>query len=185
MNDAYFFPFSDQLLQWSSPVNNRLLLEAGIWHHQETWGGSISPFNLADPLAIGVTDNNPHDADARLHAADHTTITGASASAYTPSHNPNTRTNFAASYVTGSHAFKTGIDFALGRARRLDRLDRAVQLRRQSRSPPTARVGIPVPHDAEPAHRRLHRSAGSRMVNGGLTTPDDHLQSRASSVRRS
>src|SRR6185295_14074454 len=59
LNSSYFFPFSDQLLQWSSPVNNRLLLEAGIWHHQETWGGSISPFNLTDPLAIGVTDNNP------------------------------------------------------------------------------------------------------------------------------
>ena len=38
LNDAYFFPFSDQLVQWSSPVNNRLLLEAGMWHHQETWG---------------------------------------------------------------------------------------------------------------------------------------------------
>jgi len=31
LNDAYFFPFSDQLLQWSPPVNNRLLLEAGVW----------------------------------------------------------------------------------------------------------------------------------------------------------
>ena len=30
---------------------------------------------------------------------------------FTPSHNPNTRTNFAASYVTGSHAFKAGEDF--------------------------------------------------------------------------
>ncbi len=36
-------------------------------------------------------------------------MTGA---AYTPSHNPNTRTNFAASYVTGSHAFKAGGDFS-------------------------------------------------------------------------
>ena len=37
---------------------------------------------------------------------------GVVGAAYTPSHNPNTRTNFAASYVTGSHAFKTGIDLA-------------------------------------------------------------------------
>ena len=51
LNDAYFFPFSDQLLQWSAPVSNRLLLEAGLWHHQETWGGAISPFDLVDPLA--------------------------------------------------------------------------------------------------------------------------------------
>ena len=39
--------------------SNRLLLEAGLWHHQETWGMDISPFDVVDPLAIGITDNNP------------------------------------------------------------------------------------------------------------------------------
>ena len=39
----YFFPFSDQLVQWSSPVSNKLLLEAGFWHHQETWGMTSRP----------------------------------------------------------------------------------------------------------------------------------------------
>ena len=36
--DTYFFPFSDNLVQWSSPVSNKFLLEAGFWRHQETWG---------------------------------------------------------------------------------------------------------------------------------------------------
>src|SRR5436190_9406290 len=35
---TYFFPFSDNLIQWSAPQTNRLLLEAGFWRHQETWG---------------------------------------------------------------------------------------------------------------------------------------------------
>jgi hypothetical protein len=118
LNDAYFYPFSDQLLQWSSPVTNRLLFEAGMWHHQETWGGSISAPNLTDPLAINVTDNQPQSVTpgytqliTNFHGRGGT-IAGVPAAAYTPSHNPNTRTNFATSYVTGSHAFKTGLDFS-------------------------------------------------------------------------
>ena len=39
LNESYFFPFSDNLVQWSAPMTNRLLLEAGFWRHQETWGG--------------------------------------------------------------------------------------------------------------------------------------------------
>jgi hypothetical protein len=111
LNESYFYPFSDQLVQWSSPVTNRLLFEAGMWHHQETWGGSISPSNLTDPLAIPVTDLQPQTLTpdyVQLITSYH----GRLGPAFTPSHNPNTRTNFATSYVTGSHAFKTGIDFA-------------------------------------------------------------------------
>jgi hypothetical protein len=111
LNDSYFFPFSDQLLQWSAPASSRLLLEAGIWHHQETWGGSISPFNLADPLAVGVTDSNPQTLTPNYVQLINN-YHGRVGAAYTPSHNPNTRTNFAASYVTGSHAFRTGVDLA-------------------------------------------------------------------------
>ncbi|MEP7308435.1 MAG: carboxypeptidase-like regulatory domain-containing protein [Acidobacteriota bacterium] len=108
---GYFFPFSDQLVQWSSPVNNRLLLEAGMWHHQETWGMDIAPFTAVDPLAIGVTDNNPQSLTPGYVQLVNN-YRGVVGAAYTPSHNPNTRTNFAASYVTGSHAFKTGVDLA-------------------------------------------------------------------------
>ena len=166
LNDAYFFPFSDQLLQWSSPVNNRLLLEAGIWHHQETWGGSISPFNLADPLAIGVTDNNPSVTPGYTQLV--TNYHGRVGSAYTPSHNPNTRTNFAASYVTGSHAFKAGMDFAW--AERGAWTGSVVPYSYVVSTVTPGKVGIPVPTTLS------LRSDGCndplvRQVNGGLTTP--------------
>ena len=59
LNDSYFFPFSDNLVQWSAPMTNRLLLEAGFWRHQETWGSRRADSDIADPLAVGVTDNNP------------------------------------------------------------------------------------------------------------------------------
>jgi hypothetical protein len=106
---TYFFPFSDQLVQWSAPETNRLLLDAAFWHHQETWGSRRADSTLVDPLAVGVTDNNPFQAisgytqliqnyHGRVGATD------------TPSHNPNYRMNFNASYVTGAHSFKTGFD---------------------------------------------------------------------------
>ena len=109
LNTTYFFPFSDNLVQWSAPQTNRLLLEAGFWRHQETWGGRRADFDIVDPLAVGVTDNNPvtqvpgyvqliQNYHGRVGATD------------TASHNPNYRGNFAMSYVTGAHAFKTGMD---------------------------------------------------------------------------
>jgi hypothetical protein len=109
LNTTYFFPFSDNLLQWTQTTTNRLLLEAGAWRHQETWGGRRADASIADPLAVGVTDNNPRtlvpgyvqliqNYHGRVGATD------------TPSHNPNYRGNFAMSYVTGSHSFKTGVD---------------------------------------------------------------------------
>jgi Carboxypeptidase regulatory-like domain len=111
LNESYFFPFSDQMVTWSSPVNNRLLLEAGVWHHQETWGGSILPYNQADPLAIGITDLNPSPTLTPSYIQLVNNYHGRVGSDFTPSHNPNTRTNFSVSYVTGSHAFKFGEDF--------------------------------------------------------------------------
>ena len=106
---TYFFPFSDNLVQWSMPATNRMLFEAGFWRHQETWGNRRADSDLVDPLAVGVTDNNPQtlvpgyvqfiqNYHGRVGATD------------TASHNPNYRGNFAMSYVTGAHSFKTGID---------------------------------------------------------------------------
>jgi hypothetical protein len=106
---TYFFPFSDNLIQWSSPVSNHFLLESGFWRHQETWGNRRADESIADPLAVGITDNNPqtlvpgyvqliNNYHGRVGATD------------TGSHNPNYRGNFAASYVTGSHALKAGMD---------------------------------------------------------------------------
>jgi hypothetical protein len=106
---TYFFPFSDNLIQWSAPQTNHLLLEAGFWRHQETWGNRRADSSIVDPLAVGVTDNNPQtlvpgyvqfiqNYHGRVGATD------------TASHNPNYRGNFNASYVTGTHAFKSGFD---------------------------------------------------------------------------
>jgi hypothetical protein len=113
LNYGYFFPFSDQLLNWSAPITNKLLLEAGVWHHQETWGGAVAPFDQVDPLAIGVTDTAPVaqlSGYTQLITQYHGRV--GNAGAYTPSHNPNTRGSFAVSYVTGQHQFKTGFDLA-------------------------------------------------------------------------
>jgi hypothetical protein len=109
LNTTYFFPFSDNLIQWSRPHTNRLLLDAAFWRHQETWGSRRADDSIADPLAIGITDNNPQtlvpgyvqliqNYHGRVGATD------------TPSHNPNYRGNFNVSYVTGSHSWKTGFD---------------------------------------------------------------------------
>ena len=106
---TYFFPFSDNLVQWSAPQTNRLLLEAGFWRHQETWGNRRADSDIVDPLAVGITDNNPQtlvpdyvqfiqNYHGRVGATD------------TASHNPNWRSNFNLSYVTGSHSLKTGFD---------------------------------------------------------------------------
>ncbi|MEO8260120.1 MAG: TonB-dependent receptor [Acidobacteriota bacterium] len=165
---GYFFPFSDQLLQWSSPVSNRLLLEAGVWHHQETWGSDISPFDVVDPLAIGITDNNPQSTTANYVQLVNN-YHGVVGAAYTPSHNPNTRTNFAASYVTGSHAFKSGFDLAW--AERGAWTGSVVPYSYVvSTLANNGRGGLPVPTSL------TLRSDGcldplARQVNGGVTVP--------------
>jgi Carboxypeptidase regulatory-like domain len=106
---TYFFPFSDNLVQWSSPMTNRLLFEAAFWRHQETWGSRQADTTIADPLAVGVTDNNPQTlvpGYAQLIQNYH----GRVGATDTGSHNPNYRGNFNVSYVTGSHAVKAGFD---------------------------------------------------------------------------
>jgi hypothetical protein len=175
LNDAYFFPFSDQLLQWSSPVSNKLLLEAGVWHHQETWGGSISPFNLADPLAIGLTDTSPAAIGSTSLSATpgYTQLIqnyhGRVGAAYTPSHNPNTRTNFAGSYVTGSHAFKAGLDF--GWAERGAWTGTVVPYSYSiSTLANNGKGGLPVPTSLT-LNANGCQDPLARQVSGGLTIP--------------
>src|SRR5215831_501284 len=106
---TYFFPFSDNLLQWSSPRTNRLLLDAAFWRHQETWGNRMADSSITDPLSVGITDLAPVSSVPgytqliqNYHGHVGATDTG--------SHNPNYRGNFNVSYVTGSHTFKTGFD---------------------------------------------------------------------------
>ena len=52
---AAFDPFWDLLVEWSSPVTSRLLLEAAVFHHNETWGQLPAPTTMVDPGLEGVT----------------------------------------------------------------------------------------------------------------------------------
>jgi len=106
---TYFFPFSDNLVQWSSPLTNKFLLEAAFWRHQETWGNRQADTSIADPLAVGVTDNAPFS-QVPGYTQLVTNYHGRVGATDTGSHNPNYRGNFNASYVTGSHSFKAGFD---------------------------------------------------------------------------
>jgi hypothetical protein len=109
LNTTYFFPFSDNLVQWSAPQTNRLLLEAGFWRHQETWGNRRADADIVDPLAVGITDNNPVT-QVPGYVQLITNYHGRVGATDTASHNPNYRGNFNLSYVTGAHSFKTGFD---------------------------------------------------------------------------
>jgi len=139
---GYFFPFSDQLVQWSSPMTNRLLLEAGYWRHQETWGSKRAPNDIVDPLAVGITDNNPRSlvpGYTQLIQNYHGRV-GFTDSA---SHNPNYRSNFNLSYVTGSHSFKTGFD--LNGASRWSDISSVVPYSLVVNTLPTNGVGVGIP----------------------------------------
>jgi hypothetical protein len=105
MTNAFVFdPFNDTWAEWSSPVTNRLLLEASIFRHGETWGNTPAPADLVDPNAVGVFDLAPPPGQII------NTYHGVFGNAATPSTNPNYRSRFALSYITGSHTFKTGFD---------------------------------------------------------------------------
>ena len=116
--------------------------------------------DVADPLAVGVTDNNPQtlvpgyvqliqNYHGRVGATD------------TPSHNPNYRGNFAVSYVTGAHSFKTGID--LNGATRWADTGSVVPYSYvvSTLANNGVGLGIPVADHPHAALGRLHRSAAS------------------------
>ena len=105
-NSGIFYPFSDQWGEWTAPVTNKLLLEAAIFRHQETWGGVPAPFDLVDPVSVGVFEVAP---PPRQIVTIYHGVVGPVA---LMSHNPNVRSRFALSYITGSHALKTGVDQA-------------------------------------------------------------------------
>lgn len=106
---AEFYDFDTTLYQgtWNSPVNAKLLLEAGASHM--AWGYTNFPTpEVGDPLnTVSVTE---------------LTITGVDVSrpylynsrSFNWTKNPRDAQRFSASYVTGSHAFKMGIQAAQG-----------------------------------------------------------------------
>ena len=85
---------------WTAPVTNRLLFEAGALYQLNEWGWF--PYENQNPLAIGLTEQT----------------TGinfkARASGYRRNFNDTLRYRVAASYVTGAQAFKVGFSDSTG-----------------------------------------------------------------------
>jgi hypothetical protein len=99
-------------MDWSSPVSNRLLLEASGIHRVERWGGmhlregkQDAPANLPSGI-ISITDNpNPITGGS---------LTYRSAAEFNNSWNWNIHYRAAVSYITGTHNFKVGFNNAYG-----------------------------------------------------------------------
>jgi hypothetical protein len=97
---------------WSSPVSNRLLLEASAIHRVERWGGmhlqegKQGNLESLTPGIISVTDNpNPVTGGS---------LTYRSAAEFNNSWNWNIHYRAAVSYITGTHNFKVGFNNAYG-----------------------------------------------------------------------
>jgi hypothetical protein len=97
---------------WSSPVNNSLLLEASAIHRVERWGqmdqrtGKLGNIDGLTPGMTSVTDNpNPVTGSSLTYRA---------AAQFNNSWNWNLHYRGAVSYITGSHSFKVGFNNAYG-----------------------------------------------------------------------
>ena len=95
---------------WTSPVTNRLLLEASGIHRVERWGNmhlQTGKGDNVDAIAPGITSvtdtGNPVTGG---------NLTYRSAAQFNNSWNWNIHYRFAASYITGSHNFKVGFNNA-------------------------------------------------------------------------
>jgi hypothetical protein len=82
---------------WNAPVTSKLLLEAGVLYNNKDYPTQPQPDNLPNQVAYS-------DSGTGFSWGNYGSTYGHNAS-----HNFNTR--FAASYVTGSHALKTGVTF--------------------------------------------------------------------------
>jgi hypothetical protein len=97
-------------VDWSTPVSNRLLVEASGIHRVERWGGmepqvgKLGNIDHLEPGMISVTDNpNPVTGGSLTYRA---------ATTYNNSWNWNLHYRAAVSYITGSHTFKVGFNNA-------------------------------------------------------------------------
>ncbi len=96
---------------WTSPITNKLLLEASGIHRVERWGnmhlqtGKGDNIDSLTPGMIGIVDNPSLATGASLNYR-------ASSGTFNNSWNWNLHYRFAASYITGSHNFKVGFNNA-------------------------------------------------------------------------
>jgi hypothetical protein len=97
---------------WTSPMTNRLLLEASAIHRVERWGGmhlQTGKGGNVDHIEPGITSvtDNPSVATGA-------SLTYRSAANFNNSWNWNIHYRAAVSYITGSHQFKFGFNNAYG-----------------------------------------------------------------------
>ena len=97
-------------VDWSTPVSNRLLIEASGIHRVERWGGmepqvgKLGNIDHLEPGMISVNDS--------LNPVTGTPLTYRAATTYNNSWNWNIHYRAAVSYITGSHTFKVGFNNA-------------------------------------------------------------------------
>ena len=97
-------------VDWSTPVSNKLLIEASGIHRVERWGGmepqvgKLGNIDHLEPGMISVSDS--------LNPVTGTPLTYRAATTYNNSWNWNLHYRAAVSYITGSHAFKVGFNNA-------------------------------------------------------------------------
>jgi hypothetical protein len=107
-----FRPDNQWLMFWSSPVTNRLLLQGMVAWLVTGWGNRDSPqggsgLPPTDRSLIRVVEQNPPASYLGI-----TTYRGVSGLTWTQY--PYRNLAFNATYVTGAHAFKTGVNYYWG-----------------------------------------------------------------------
>jgi hypothetical protein len=161
---------------WSSPVTNKLLLEAGLGSYEARWGPNEAPGNLTRGL-VRVTEQASRgfdtNGDGTVDVRSLANLAYRSANWAEDYDNPNTWRG-AASYVTGSHSLKVGyiggylVEDIEPRQRSQSRLH-LQQRRAQSGDAVVAGVQADGP-------REIHRGVRAGSVDDG---PDDTAGSAA------
>jgi hypothetical protein len=104
--DFIFRPDNIFMAQWASPVTNRLLMEGTVVSLPLGWGNRIN--SGIDPNLIQVVEQNPRPG---------TPATYRGGSGYVWTQYPFWNVAFSTTYVTGAHAFKTGLNNNWGYAK--------------------------------------------------------------------
>jgi hypothetical protein len=163
---------------WTAPMTNRLLLDASILSQVNKWG--FFPRDSSPSTLIGILEQ-ANGMNLKTRPTDYRDAT-----------NKTLRYRFAVSYVTGAHAFKTGIVNSWAMADYNQFAIQPIRYRLNRGIPNQVIMRVRPYHDlwtldAEPASTRriVGRSIGSRSISArGTTTSAATSRSRRSAIRR-
>ncbi len=104
------------LVDWTSPMTSKLLLEVSGIHRVERWGNMHvqTKGDEVDPRAIGILDQNAFVPALNTSIANLAYRAGGYNGTFNNSWNNNFHWRAHLSYITGSHAFKFGANNAYG-----------------------------------------------------------------------